>query len=176
MMVDQLDLHSVALAPAGVHPLQHLGPVLAFGAAGAGIDLDIAVVGVGLARQQRRDLVALGPRGEVGEAVDAFDDQRLVALGLGHLDQLGGVAQLALDRLGRVDRLVEPAALAHHFLRRLGIVPQRRLLDLGVELLEPPLRPVPVEEPAQQRGRGLDLVDMGLRFGAHAGRAPANAG
>ena len=38
---------------------------------------------------------------------------------------------------------------------------------LGVELLEAPHRPVPVEEPAQQRRRGMDLVDMGLRFGAH---------
>ena len=29
------------------------------------------------------------------------------------------------------------------------------------------MRPVPVEEAAQQRSRGIDLVDMSLRFGAH---------
>jgi hypothetical protein len=57
-----------------------------------------------------------------------------VALGLGHLHQLGGVGQLLLDRPGRGDRLVEAAALAHHHLRRLGIVPQFRVLDLRVEL------------------------------------------
>ena len=158
------------LAPARVHPLQHAGPILAFGAAGAGIDLDIGVVGVGLAGQQRRDLVALGALGELGQALDRVVDQALVALGVGHLHQLDRVGQLALDRARRAHRSVEPLALAHHFLRRLGIVPQRRVLDLGVELLQPALGAVPVEEPAQQRGRGVDLVDIGLRFGAH-GRA-----
>ena len=167
MVVDQLDLAAVALAPAGVHPLQHLGPVLALGAARAGVDLDIGVVGVGFAGEQRRDLVALGALGQLGEARARLVDQRVVAFGLGHLDELDGVGQLALDRPGRADRLFEPAALAHDLLRRLGIVPQRRVLDPGVELVEPAQRAVPVEEPAQQRGRGLDLVDMGLRFGAH---------
>src|SRR3546814_3054533 len=47
--------------PAGVHALQHLGPVLAFGATSARIDLDIGVVRVGLARQQRGHLVLVRP-------------------------------------------------------------------------------------------------------------------
>ena len=86
---------------------------------------------------------------------------------LGHFDQFARVGELALERLGRADRLLEAAALAHYVLRRLGIVPQRRILDLGIELVEPLQRAVPVEEAAQQRGSGIDLVDMGLRFGAH---------
>ena len=77
-------------------------------------------------------------------------------------------ASSLLDRAGGADRLVEPAALAHHLLRRLGIVPQRRVLDPGVELVEPLQRAVPVEEPAQEVEGGIDLVDGGLRFGAHA--------
>ena len=167
MVVDQLDLHAVPLGPAGIHPLQHAGPVLALGPAGPGIDLDVAVVGVRLAGEQRGDLVALGPLGQLGQRPSAVVDQRVVALRLGHLDQLDGVGQLALDLARRPDRLVQPAPLAHHFLRRLGIVPQARLLDPGVQFLQPAQRPVPVEEAAQQRGRGIDLVDMGLRFGAH---------
>jgi hypothetical protein len=58
---------AVALGPARVHALEHAGPVLALGAAGAGIDLDIGVVGVGLAGEQRLDLVLLGALGELGE-------------------------------------------------------------------------------------------------------------
>ena len=112
-------------------------------------------------------LSVVGALGERGERGDAFVDHRLVALGLGHLDQLDGVVELALDRARRGDRLVEPAALAHHLLRGLGIVPQRRVLDARVELVEPAQRAVPVEEAAQQRERVVDLVDMGLRFGAH---------
>ena len=134
MIVDHLDLVAVALGPARVHALEHLGPVLALGAAGAGIDLDIGVVGVGLAGEQGGDLVALGALGELGQSGDGVVDHRRVALGLGHLHQLGGVGQLLLDRPGGGDRLVEAPALAHHHLRRLGIVPQFRVLDLRVEL------------------------------------------
>ncbi len=90
-----------------------------------------------------------------------------IALGLGHLDQLDGVVELGLDRAGRGDRLVEPATLAHHVLRGLGIVPQRLVLDARVEFVEPAERAVPIEEAAQQRERVVDLFDMGLRFGAH---------
>ena len=121
----------------------------------------------------------LGPLGELGERGDRVVDQAAVALGLGHLHQLDGVGELLLDRPGGADRLVEPAALAHHHLRRLGIVPQARVLDLGVQLVEPLQRPVPVEEPAQQIEGRPDLVDGGLRFGAHGelrSCAPAKAG
>ena len=52
-------LSRCALGPARVHAQQHLRPVLAFGAAGAGVDFEIGVVGVGLAREQRLDLAAL---------------------------------------------------------------------------------------------------------------------
>ena len=157
----------MAFAPARIHALEHLRPILAFGAARAGVDFDIGAVGVGLAGEQGGDLVALGALGEVGEAADAVIDQGLVALALGELDQFDRVGELALDRARRGDRLLEPAAFAHNLLRRLGIVPQRRILDHGVELVEPLERAVPVEEAPQQCGRGVDLVDMGLRFGAH---------
>ena len=125
MMIDQLDLVAAPLGPARVHALQHLGPILALGAAGAGIDLDIGVVAVGLARQQGGDLVALGALGHLRERSDGVIDQYAVALGLGHLHQFDRVGQLPLDRPRRADRFVEPAALAHHDLRRLGIVPER---------------------------------------------------
>ena len=59
-LLEQLDLVAVLLGPARVHAQQHAGPVLAFGAAGAGMDFEIGVVGVGLAGQQRLELA---PRG-----------------------------------------------------------------------------------------------------------------
>ncbi len=167
MMIDQLDLHAVALGPALVHALEHLRPVLALGAAGAGIDLDIGVVAVGLAGEQRLDLVGLGARGEFAQAGERLGLHLGVAFGLGHLDQLDGVVAVALDRGHRLDRFVEPAALLHDRLRLLGIVPQRGILDARVEFVEPALRAVPLDEAADKRHRGVDLVDMGLRFGAH---------
>src|SRR5690606_4499397 len=49
---------------------------------------------------------------------------------------------------------------------------QRRVLDTGIQLVESPQCPVPVQETAQQVERCLDAVDMGLRFGAH-GKSPS---
>src|SRR5439155_8682179 len=116
MMVDQLDPGAVALGPARVHPLEHLGPILAFGAAGAGVDLDISVVGVRLAREQRGDLVALGALGKLVEAADGVVDQRSIAFAFGELDQFYGVGEFALNRSGRSDRLLQALALAHQVL------------------------------------------------------------
>ncbi len=52
-LFDDLDQHAMSMGPAAVHPLQHLGPVLGLRAPRAGVDFDVAVVAVGLARQQR---------------------------------------------------------------------------------------------------------------------------
>ena len=58
-LFDDLDVEFAALGPAHVHAQQHARPVAAFRAAGAGMDFDIGVVAVRLARQQRFDLAAL---------------------------------------------------------------------------------------------------------------------
>src|SRR4051794_19589070 len=58
-LLDQAHLIAALLRPAHVHARQHGGPVLALGAPGACMHLDIAVVGVGLARQQRLDRAPL---------------------------------------------------------------------------------------------------------------------
>ena len=59
MLADDLDLVVAPLGPADIHALEHLRPVLALGAAGAGMDLDIGVVGVGFAGEQRLDLALM---------------------------------------------------------------------------------------------------------------------
>ncbi len=59
-LFEPFDLVAVRLGPARIHAQQHLGPILRLGAAGAGMDLEIAVVGVGLARQQAFELAPGG--------------------------------------------------------------------------------------------------------------------
>src|SRR6185369_8123385 len=126
-----------------------------------------SVVGVSFTGKERGDLVAVGPVGKLGKAADPILDQRVVAFAFGQFDQLGSVGKLALERACRINRFLEPPTLAHDVLRRLGIIPQGGIFYLGVQFLEPLERTIPVEEAAQKRGRGIDLVDMGLRFGAH---------
>src|SRR6516162_1823165 len=55
-LFEPVDLVAVLLGPARIHAKQHAGPVLALGAARAGMDLEIGIVAVGFARQQRLQL------------------------------------------------------------------------------------------------------------------------
>ena len=57
--VEDVGLEAVALAPAQVHALEHLGPVGGLGAAGARADRDDGVLRVVLAREQQQRALAL---------------------------------------------------------------------------------------------------------------------
>ena len=59
LVVVQGRLEAPALSPAHIHAHEHLGPVLRFGAAGAGMDGDDGVAGVVVARQQGLGFEAL---------------------------------------------------------------------------------------------------------------------
>ena len=52
------DLETVLLRPARIHSQQHRRPVLAFGTAGAGMNLEIGIEPIRLAREQRLELAA----------------------------------------------------------------------------------------------------------------------
>ena len=53
-LFEVLDLEAMSLCPAGVHAQQHIGPVLAFRTARAGMNFEIAVIGVRFAGEKRR--------------------------------------------------------------------------------------------------------------------------
>ncbi len=135
-----------ALGPAHVHADQHLGPVLALGAAGAGVGLEVAVVAVGLAREQGLQARPPRPGGEPAQRRDGVVDHLLVALLGAELGELDVVGKLALELPATADRGVEPGTLAHYRLRGLRVVPQRRILGARVQRGEPLERRVPVKD------------------------------
>ena len=92
-----VDLEAVLLGPARVHAQQHVGPVLALGAAGAGMDFEIAVVAVGLAGEQRLELAARDFGLELAQRRFRVGDDLLILLGLAELDQRDLVVELLLD-------------------------------------------------------------------------------
>ena len=146
-LLQQLHLVAVLLGPAHVHAHQHLGPVLRLGAAGAGVDLDIAVVGVGLAGQQALDLAPLRLLGQRAQRRHAVGDHRRVALGLGQLDQFERVGDLALQRCAR--RRSRPASRLRSrimLLRGGGIVPEAGVLGAGVQFVEAGDGGIPVKD------------------------------
>ena len=87
-------LEAVPLRPAHVHPHEHLGPVLRFGAAGSGMDREHGVAAVLGALQHRLELECLHPAGDL--------------LGLPHQLAFHGRVGLGLEQLRHLDGALEP--------------------------------------------------------------------
>jgi len=110
------------------------------------MDFEVAIVGVGLARQQALDLALARFFAQLFEVLFGFRDDRRVALGIAELDQLDRVIDLALDPTVAVDRAVQAGALAQQRLRRGRIVPQLGVFRLGVQLGEAAVGRLPVKD------------------------------
>ena len=133
MLADDLDLVVAPLGPADIHALKHLRPVLALGAAGAGMDLDIGVVGVCFAGEQRLDLALMRFGPELLQRQFGFRDDALIALLLAERNELDIVVELANETREAGERAVELLPLAHDALRARRVVPEIRSFDLAVE-------------------------------------------
>ena len=105
MLADDLDLVVAPLGPADIHALEHQRPVLAFGAAGAGVNLHIAVVGIGLAGEERLHLALMRFGPELLQCRLGFRDDALIALLLAERHELDIVVELAARRVKRRARI-----------------------------------------------------------------------
>ena len=150
--LDQLQLVAMLFGPACVHAKQHRGPVLAFGAARAGMDFDIGVIAVGFARQHGLQPLFFGARRQGGDLLLGVGHQSGVAFGFRHLDHAGGVGEFIFQRAHGAERRVQLLAFAHQFLRGLGIVPEGGVFGLGVQFIQPAEGFVPVKD-ASSAGR-----------------------
>jgi hypothetical protein len=110
------------------------------------MDFEIAVIGVGFARQQAFEFASGRLGAQLLERRLGLGDDCGFALGLAKLDQLEGLFDLALDPPVAADGLVEASALTKQRLRRCGIVPQLRILGLRVQLSEASGRGLPVKD------------------------------
>ena len=124
-LFEPVDLVAVLLGPARIHAKQHAGPVLALGAAGAGMDLQVAVIGVRFAREQRLELAPRHVGPELLERLFGVGDRLLVLLGLAELDHGELVVELLLDAADGAELVLERGALLHQALRPLLVIPQR---------------------------------------------------
>ena len=130
-LLEILDLVAVLLGPARIHAQQHVGPVLALGAARAGMDLEIGVVRIGLARKQRLELAPRHLGLELLERLFGVGDGLLVLLGLAELDHGELVVELLLDAADGAELVLERGALLHHALRALLVVPEIGVFGLA---------------------------------------------
>src|SRR5437899_1933256 len=110
------------------------------------MDFEIAIIGIGLARQQAFELASRRLGAQPRERRLGFGHHPGLALGFAELDQLNRLVDLALDSPVAADRLIEPSALTQQPLRALGIVPQVLILGLRVQLGETASRGLPVKD------------------------------
>ena len=110
------------------------------------MDLDIAVVGVGLAREQRLELPAIDLGLELPERLLGLGDDARILLGLAEADHGDLVVELLVDAGDGGELAFERGALLHHALRALLVAPEARILGLAVELGQADARLVNVKD------------------------------
>jgi hypothetical protein len=108
--------------------------------------LEIAVVGIGLTGEEALELAPCRLGTEPRERRFGIGNYSSLAFGLAQLDQLEGFRDLALDPPIAADRLIEPGALAQQLLRPRRVIPQTRILGLGVQLSEAASCGLPVKD------------------------------
>jgi len=116
------------------------------------VNLQVAVVGIGLAREQALELALGDLLAQQLELALGLGDNAGIALRLAELDELELLVELARDLAIAVDRAIELVVLAQQRLRRRRFVPEIRVLGLGVQLVETTRRVVPVKD-ASSAGR-----------------------
>ena len=144
--LDPLDLAAMRLRPAKVHPDEHFGPVLRLRAARPGVNLEIGIVAVRLAREKSFHTPLGGPIPQHRKSRLGFIQDGVVTFGFGQFDKIEIVRKVALESAIAGDGIVEAGALAHELLRRLGVVPQLGVLGPGVQLAQPFERGIPVKD------------------------------
>ena len=130
--LDDLGSEAALVGPAQVHTQEDVGPVLGLGAAGAGLDVQVAVVGIHLAAEHAAEFQFLE---DFAQALDFGDDivhRTFVVFFGGHFQQVAGVTQAAGEVIDGFDDLRQHGALTAQRLRVLGFVPDAGVLQLAV--------------------------------------------
>ena len=100
------------------------------------MDLEEAVVTVGLAREQALQLAPLRFLAGLGKRGFRLAVDLLVGLLVGELGEREAVLQLLLQPLVGADRRIEPGALPHHRAGTLGIGPEVGVFGRAVQRLQ----------------------------------------
>ena len=118
------DLEAVLLGPARIHAQQHFRPILAFGAASTGMNLQIRIKAVGFTGQQRFQFTPRDFLFEILQRGLCLCDHCLIVLGLAEFDHADVVLEFSLDLADAAKRILKRGPLLHQLLRLLGIVPE----------------------------------------------------
>jgi hypothetical protein len=112
---------------------QHGSPVLGLGAAGAGLDVDEAVQGVGRVGEHAAEFERFQALAQGGAVLLDGEQGGVVVIRAGQFEQVAGVVQAAFDVGQGVDDGFQGFLFAAQFLGMLRIVPDVRAFQFGVD-------------------------------------------
>ena len=126
--LEQLCLETFGISPAQIHPEQHFGPILGFGAAGAGLNVDERIVCIHFAAEHPAKF-------ELGDLLlnsievcsDILERGVIVILSCKRVE-LAGILDTLREPVARADEGIERRALLAERLRPRLILPNPRIL------------------------------------------------
>ena len=154
----------MALGPAGVHPVEHLGPVLGLGAASPGMDGQNDVGAVILPGEQGLQPGGLHVGLQGGKALRQLGDEALILKLVAHLAQGHQVVPLGLAPVLAVHLILKVLDALLHLLGLGQVVPEAVGGRLGLEHVQLPLRPLQVQGLGQLFQRRGQIVQLYLIF------------
>src|SRR5205807_711791 len=125
-LIEYLRRVSLPLRPSLVHAHEHRGPVLSFGPARAGTDLELGIAEVVLPRKERPQTKSLQLLGKGRDLAIQLASQLLVRIGRQHDLEILRAAQTALDLLEGIDPSLQRFHLLHDRLGGLLVAPESR--------------------------------------------------
>src|SRR5690606_13070868 len=133
---DQVGLEAFVVGPAQVHAQQHFRPILGLGAAGAGLDIQVGIVGVHLAGEHAAEFQL----GKTGVEAAHFTANLLHRVGVvlvhRHLQQFPGIGDAAVEGFDGFHHRFEGGPLAAEVLGPLRVVPHVGVAELELYLGE----------------------------------------
>ena len=164
LIVHDLIGKAVALRPAGVHPIEHLGPVLGLRATSAGVDGQDDVGAVVLAGQQGLEARLLHVPLQLGKALLQLRHQGLVLKLISHLAQSHQVVPLLTALVLLIHLVLEGLDALLYLLCFFQIIPKSIGSRLRLEHIQLPFRPLQIQGLAQLLQGGSQIIQLDLIF------------
>ena len=130
--LDDLGSETALVGPAQVHTQENVGPVLRLGAAGTGLDIQVAVVRVHFAAEHAAEFQPLEDAAQTLQLGRNVVYGALVVFFDSHVEQVAGVGQSTFEIVDGFDDLRQGGSLAAQVLGVLRLVPDVGVFEFAV--------------------------------------------
>src|SRR5690606_2913720 len=138
--------------PAQVHAQQQVGPVLSLGATGAGLDIEGGAVGVHFAAAHAAELQPFKNAAQTVQLDHHIVDRASVVFLDGHIQQITGVSQAAMQLVQGLYDLGQGGTLTTQVLGVFGVVPDVGVFEFAVYFDETIMLVIVVKDTPESTG------------------------